>query len=180
MNLREDEVTIVQIDGAKRQVYIKIREYQRMCEILTSTKGNGKFRHSNGEMSTVRREAAGLRIKRLANVPPEIPDRIIQMVLEKYGEVKGIQTETWSRTYRYPVENGIRAATMALVAHIPSNLMVAGHRSLVSYDCQPPTCYRCNETRHIYIWSAPNGGEWKQQEGKEDHTHGRTWRRGGG
>jgi hypothetical protein len=74
------------------------------------------------------------------------------MVLEKYGEVKGIQAETWSRTYRYPVENGIRAATVALVAHIPSHLMVAGHRSLVSYDGQPPTCYGCNETGHIYIY----------------------------
>jgi hypothetical protein len=154
MNLREDEETMVQIDGANRQVYIKIGEYQRMCEILTLTKGEEKIRHSNGEMSRVRIEAAGLGIKRvrLTNVPSEIPDRIIQMVLEKYGLVKGIQAETWSRTYRYPVENGTRAATVVLVAHIPSHLMVAGHISLVSYDGQPPTCYECNETVYIYIY----------------------------
>jgi hypothetical protein len=153
MNLRDDDVTMVQIDGAKRQVYIKVREYQRMCEILTATQGEGKIRHSNGEISTVRIEAAGMGIKRvrLANIPPEIPDRTIQKVLEKYGEVKGIKAETWSRTYRYPAENGIRAATVALVAHIPSHLMVAGHRSLVSYDGRLPTCYGCNETGNIYM-----------------------------
>jgi hypothetical protein len=154
MNLREDEVTMVQIDGAKQQVYSKVREYQIMYEIRTATQGGGKIRHSNGEISTVRIEAAGMGIirVRLANIPPEIPDRTIQKVLEKYGEVKGIQAETWSRTYRYPAENGIRAATVALVAHIASDLMVAGHRSLVSYDCQPPTCYGCNEAGHIYIY----------------------------
>jgi hypothetical protein len=73
-----------------------------MCEIPTATQREGKIHHSNGEMSTVRIEAAGMGIKRvgLPNIPPEIPDRIIQMVMVKYGEVKGIQAETWSRTYR--------------------------------------------------------------------------------
>jgi hypothetical protein len=153
MNLTEDEVTMVQTDGEKRQVYIKVREYQKMCEILTTTQGKGKIRRGNGEMSTVRIDSAGMGIKRvrLANIPPEIPDRTIQMVLEKYAEVKRIRAETWSRTNRYPVENGIRAASVALVAHIPSHLMVAGHRSLVSYDGQPPTCYGCNEKGHIYM-----------------------------
>jgi hypothetical protein len=63
MNLRENEVPMVQIDGGKRQVYIKVREYQRMCEIQTATQGDGKIRHSNGKMSTVSIEAAGMGIK---------------------------------------------------------------------------------------------------------------------
>jgi hypothetical protein len=69
------------------------------------------LRHSNGVISKVRIEAAGLGIRRvrIANLPPpEISDRAIEMGLSRYGEVKEVQEETWSRAYRYPVVNGIR------------------------------------------------------------------------
>jgi hypothetical protein len=76
MRLREVEVAMVQIDGSKRQVYVKLREYQRMCDILASSHGEGEFSHSNGELSTVRIEAAGLGTKRvrLTNIPQAVPD----------------------------------------------------------------------------------------------------------
>jgi hypothetical protein len=93
----------------------------------------------------------GTKRVRLANLPPEVPDRVIKIVLEQYGEVKEIYAETWSQAYRYPVD-GIRAAVVTLVAHILSHLLVAGHRSLVSYEGQPPTCYGCSDTGHIYIY----------------------------
>jgi hypothetical protein len=32
MRLREEKVATVQIDGSKRQVYVKLREYQRMSD----------------------------------------------------------------------------------------------------------------------------------------------------
>jgi hypothetical protein len=146
-------VAMVQTDGVKRQVYTKLREYQRMCKILTSTHGEGEFRHNNGELSTVRLQAAGLGTKRvrLANIPPEVSDRVIKMVLKRYGAVKEIHAETWSKAYRFPVDNGIRAAVVTLVEHIYSHLLVAGHMSLVSFEGQPPTCYGCNDTGHICI-----------------------------
>jgi hypothetical protein len=151
MALNEDEVLLVQVDGTKRQVFIKFRKYTKMHYILQSLQGGATVRHSNGEISSVRIEAAGLGIKRvrLANLPPEIADRAIKTVLEKYGEVKDIMAETGGRAYRYSVNNGIRAATVALVTHIPSHLIVEGHRSLVSYDGQPTTCYGCNA--HVYL-----------------------------
>jgi hypothetical protein len=57
----------------------------------------------------VRIEAAELGTKRvrLANISPEVPDRVIKMILERYGEVKEIHAKTWSQAYRYPVDNGI-------------------------------------------------------------------------
>jgi hypothetical protein len=53
-------VAMVQVDGPRRHVYIKFRDFQRMHDILPSTNGHGEFRHTNGEISTVRIEAAGL------------------------------------------------------------------------------------------------------------------------
>jgi len=30
------------------------------------------------------------------------------------------------------------------------NLIVAGHRTLISYEGQPTTCFGCNEIGHLY------------------------------
>jgi hypothetical protein len=153
MHLEGTDVAIVQIDGPRRQVYIKFKEYRRMRETLMSTNGQGEFRPSNGVISKVRIEAAGLGIRRVrfANLPlPEISDRAIKMGLSKYLEIKEIQEETWSRAYRYPVANGIRIVVIGLTQHIPSHVILAEYRSLISYEGQPTTCHGCNEAGHLY------------------------------
>jgi hypothetical protein len=72
------------------------------------------------------------------------------MGLSRYGEIKEVQEETWSRAYRYPVANGIRIVVISLTQHIPSHVILAGYRSLISYEGQPTTCYGCNRTGHLY------------------------------
>ena len=127
MHLEGTNVAVVQVDGPRRQVYIKFKEYRRMQETLMSTNGQGKLRHSNGVISNVRIEAAGLGIKRvrITNLP-EIFDGAIKMGMSKYGEIKEIQEETWSRAYRYSVANGIRIVVISLTQHIPSHVILAG------------------------------------------------------
>jgi hypothetical protein len=90
LNLHVQDVSILQIDGAQRQVYVKLREYQKILDILESTNGEGTVRHSTGEVSKVRIEAAGLGIKRvrLTNLPQETTNRAIQLALGKFGDVK--------------------------------------------------------------------------------------------
>ena len=39
---------------------------------------------------------------------------------------------------------------MNLKLHIPSHMIMVGHRVLVSYDGQPSTSYACNESGHQY------------------------------
>ena len=39
---------------------------------------------------------------------------------------------------------------MVLTKHVPSHLVIAEQRVLISYDGQPTTCYGCGETGHIY------------------------------
>ena len=125
MSLRENEVVMVQTDGPRRHVYIKFRDDQRRQQILTSTNGHGEFRHTKGEISKVRIEAAGLGMRsvKIANLPPEVSDKAIRMVLGRYEQVKEVQ-ENWSRSYRYPVANGIRIAMVILVQYIPSHIVV--------------------------------------------------------
>jgi hypothetical protein len=83
---------MVQIDGPKRHVYIKFRDNNRLLDVLHLTGGQVEYRHTKGEISIVRLETAGLRIRkvRIANLPPEVPDAVIRTVLSSYGEVQGV------------------------------------------------------------------------------------------
>jgi hypothetical protein len=82
----------------------------------------------------------GLRRVRVANLPPEVPDRVLRDKMSKYGEVKDISEEHWSRMYRYPVSNGIRLVELQLKQHIPSHMVILGQRVLITHEGQPTTC----------------------------------------
>jgi hypothetical protein len=92
----------------------------------------------------------GIRTVRIANLPPEVTDNTISSILSRYGEVKGVKEERWSRTYRYKIPNGIRLVTLNLRMHIPSYLNIANNRVLLSYEGQPITCCGCGTTGHLY------------------------------
>jgi hypothetical protein len=90
----------------------------------------------------------GVRRIRLANLPPEVSDRMIRGALSPYGEVAAIHEDSWSSTYRYPVLNGVRIAVTKLKKHLPSYMIIATTR--VKYEGQPPTCYGCSEQGHQF------------------------------
>jgi len=64
-------------------------------------------------------------------------------------EIVFIQDEIWSKAYRYKAANGVKVIMMKLAKHLPSQMNIAGHRALLSYDDQPVTCYRCGDSGHI-------------------------------
>jgi hypothetical protein len=101
-------------------MYIKFKNTERMQQILTDTEGQMEFKHDNGEISKVTIEPAGMGMRRIriANLPPEVNDRTIKNMLMRYGEIKEITEETWSRNYRYKIYNGIRIVTINLKEHI--------------------------------------------------------------
>jgi hypothetical protein len=152
LRLDEEDIRMIPIDGTRRHVYIKFTHSTRLHRVLSETNGHQKFKQYNGELSQVIIELAGMgrRKIRIANLPPEVNDRMIKDVLVQYGEVRDIHEEQWTRAYRYKVSNGIRIADMHLKQHLPSHLTIAGHRVLVSYEGQPATCYGCNDTGHLY------------------------------
>jgi DNA-binding transcriptional regulator GbsR (MarR family) len=64
MRLQETEVAMAQVHGHRRHVYINFMDYNGMQETLISTNGHEEIRYTNGVISKVRMEAAGLRIRR--------------------------------------------------------------------------------------------------------------------
>jgi len=142
---------MIQIDGIKRQVFIKLSNNDCVQSMLKDTNGEAKYKHQGGEVSIVGIAAAGLGMKqvRVANLPPEVPDAVLLTALAPFGKVQTIQQEMWAKTYIYPVPNGIRQVTIMLTKHIPSHLTVAENRLLLSYAGLPATCYVCGETGHM-------------------------------
>jgi len=75
----EPEVRMIQIEGARRHVYIKLSTNDYMKEIMKTTEGQVTYKHDNGEISIVRIEFAGMGTRRIriADLPPEVTDQTI-------------------------------------------------------------------------------------------------------
>jgi hypothetical protein len=118
---------MIQIDGIKKQVYVKLTDKEYMKSIINDTKGRGEYRYHTGEIFPVEIAVAGMGIKkiRVANLPPEILDNTVRDALAPFGKVLNIQNEMWARTYRYTVANGVRQVTRILTQHIPSHFVIA-------------------------------------------------------
>ena len=151
LQVSEQSLTMIQIDGTKRHVFLKFVYDICIQNILQSTNGSAEYRHVTGEISIVRLEVAGMRMRRIriANLLPELTERSIRAALASYGETVSIQREIWPTAFRHKVANGVKAIMMKLAKHLPSQINIAGHRVLPSYDGQPVTCYGSGDSGHI-------------------------------
>jgi len=139
LQIPEDDIRIIQIDGFKRHVYIKFTEEQSMSKIIRATGGQKEYKHETGEITQVTIEIAGLGVKkfRIVNLPVETNEYDFRTSLSKYGVEKTIRQETWAPVYRYKLHNGILIAEMRLKMHLPSHMAITGNDASISYDGQP-------------------------------------------
>ena len=74
-------------------MFYQIQKWRTYDRLLQDTAGTQEFKHDTGELSQVHISVAGMEIRkvRIANLPPEVPDRTIRDNLVKYGEVKDIK-----------------------------------------------------------------------------------------
>jgi phage tail tube protein FII len=93
LQVDDEKVTMVQIGGTKWQVFMKFSDPTYAQTIVQHTTGSVICKHSNGEISTVQVNMAGLGTKRVrvANVPPETTPERIRIALTPYGEVRDVQ-----------------------------------------------------------------------------------------
>jgi len=110
LHVPENVVTMVQIDGTRRQMYVKFTDFQYLQDLLHSTTGQPEYKHDNGEISQVKIEMAGMgtRHVRLANLPHDTPDEALRFAFSQYGEIKEMQLEVCSKPYHYQVFSCVR------------------------------------------------------------------------
>lgn len=85
---------------------------------------------------------------RIYDLPPQMPNKMIETHFSTYGQVTSIKDETWKE--HFPgVLTGTRIIRMKLRKHIPSYVEVAGETSYVSYKGQIRTCKHCVRPLHM-------------------------------
>jgi hypothetical protein len=151
LRLTVQEVFLIQLDGIKRSVYIKLKDQAAVDNLLRATNGKVQCKHSNGEVSYVQLDSAGMGRKRIrvAYLPYDTPDEVLTTALIPYGRVWEVNHESWSGDYVYHVPSGVRYVTMTLIKHVPSTLFIVNERVLLTHEGQLATCYVCSQIGHI-------------------------------
>jgi len=80
LQVSEQSLTMIQIDGIKRRLFLKFVDDTCMENILQSTNGSAEYRHVTGQMSIECLEVAGMGMRCIwiANLPPEVTERSIR------------------------------------------------------------------------------------------------------
>jgi hypothetical protein len=101
LQVSEHSVVIIQIDGTRRQVFIKFTDLHFVQDIQNATNGETVYKHSTGEIYPVRLMFAGMGTRRirLANLPRNSP-------LLHFG-MTSRNTETFNPSKTKPGQNTI-------------------------------------------------------------------------
>ena len=137
---------MIQIDGIKRRVYIKLADADSVHALLRDTAGQAEYKYPTGDMSIVHIALAGLGTKRIrfANLPPEASNDTLKAALAPRGKIINIQNEPWSKVCRYHVDNGFRQVTLVSITTRP-----------VPLDCCRPTGHpviRWAAAHLLWLW----------------------------
>ena len=103
VHLKEDDISVIQINGPLRKVYVKFVNNESMMRVFQPIQGDLEFHHENGKISKVTIEIAGVgtRRVRVSALPPEVTATQITNAISIYGEVKKVHEEVWFHAYRF-------------------------------------------------------------------------------
>jgi len=109
LSITEQTVSMIQIDGIKRQVFIKLINNAYVQALLRETNGQAEYKHHNGVLSIVNIAIAGMGTKRvrITNLPPEVKEHSIRTALTPFGTVLAVIEELWPKKYIQVVPGGM-------------------------------------------------------------------------
>ncbi|XP_038122806.1 uncharacterized protein LOC6052492 [Culex quinquefasciatus] len=81
------------------------------------------------------------------DLPPRMPNNIIEEHLKQYGEITSIHNEVWHDFFP-GIPNGVRVARMKIKQPIPSFVQIEGMSAYIVHKDQIKTCRYCSQKIH--------------------------------
>jgi hypothetical protein len=99
LQVSKHSISMILIDGIRRQVYIRFIALSFVHDILRATNGENVYKPQTGEISPVILLAAGMESKRLrlAILPPEVASSNIRAAISQSGTYKTYRKEPGRR-----------------------------------------------------------------------------------
>lgn len=137
---------------------IKFKTERAMKDALLQNPEYHLFQYSNGSSAEVRMGVMGgcQRYVRVFDLPPEVPDLDIALVLGKYGVVKRTVREKFPAELELDLFSGIRGVYMDIKKEIPAALYFLNRKGRIYYDGLKQKCFQCKKEGHLKV-DCPQG-----------------------
>lgn len=135
----------------ERCLCIKFMNERSMKDALMQNPEKHVFEYSNGEKVQITMSVAGGCSKyiRIFDLPPEVPDQEISLVLSKYGVVRRMVRERFPAQLELDLTTGVRGVYIEAKKEIPATLFFLNRRGRVYYEGVKHKCFLCKEEGHL-------------------------------
>lgn len=134
-----------------RSLFVKFVTREAMMESLERNSGPRKFQYDNGKTVDVRMSIAGSNVRyvRVFDLPPEVSDDKLSLVLTEYGKVESMIREKFPANLGLDhMYNGVRGVHIDLKKEIPPAIKVGNKKGHIFYDGLKNTCFLCQAVGH--------------------------------
>lgn len=131
--------------------FIKFLDDGKFNEFCNHVEEAYAFKYDDGSRTPVTLAMASriFRYVRIFNLPPEIDDKAIALVLGQFGTVRQQVRERYPAEYNLSVFSGVRGVHMEIAKEIPANIFIGHFRARIYYDGLKNRCFYCKEEGHL-------------------------------
>lgn len=151
LRLTTAEVHSVYKDENDRLFFIKFLDDDKFNEFCNHVEEVYTFNYDDSSKTPVTLAMASriFRYVRIFNLPPEIDDKVIALVLGQFGTIRQHVRERYPAEYNLNVFSGVRGVHMEIAKEIPANLFIGHCRARIYYDGLKNRCFYCKEEGHL-------------------------------
>lgn len=153
MALNSEKLLSMYKDKNETSVIIKFKRDEDMRNTLRDLPSTMLFEYNKYESTEVKLSAANaiVRYVRLFNLPPEVEDREISVVMAKFGKIVRMVREKYGEETGFPIWTSVRGVYLELKEgiEIPATVYVRNLRARVAYEGLVNKCYLCGSKDHL-------------------------------
>lgn len=158
LGMKHEEVKRLQCSRSLGCAFVKASDLE-VAQRVVEEHDNKHDLTVDGKLYRLRlRMEDGAKEVKLYDLSENVSDDEIAKFLQAYGDVLSISEELiWGEKYRFGrISSGVRIVRMMVKQNIPSNVIIDGELTSVSYYGQRHTCRHCGEYGHSGISCVQN------------------------